>query len=172
MVLKVKCYWRLIIKIISTLPAFILSQASPQKQALSRSLALPLALTSTFLNKLCLNLCNPMDYSLPGSSVHGIFQARILQWVAISNSRGSSQPKDWTHVSCVSCIDRQILFHCTTWEAVPNPKFIDTVQQQSTVWAEDLALLLCLTPPSTPLPKWLWHHLWVSKYTGFMWLQL
>ena len=40
----------------------------------------------------CLTLCNPMDYSLPGSSVRGIFQARILEWVAISYSRGSSQP--------------------------------------------------------------------------------
>ena len=40
----------------------------------------------------CLTLCNPMDYSLPGSSVRGIFQARILEWVSISYSRGSSQP--------------------------------------------------------------------------------
>ena len=42
--------------------------------------------------QLCLTLCNPMDYSLPGSSVHGISQARTLEWVAISSSRGSSQP--------------------------------------------------------------------------------
>ena len=42
--------------------------------------------------------------SLPGSSVHGILQARILEWVAISYSRGSSQPRDQTHVPCVSCI--------------------------------------------------------------------
>jgi len=39
-------------------------------------------------------LCNPMDCSLPGSSVHGIFQARVLEWVAITFSRGSSQPRD------------------------------------------------------------------------------
>ena len=43
-------------------------------------------------------LCDPMDCSLPGSSVHGIFQARVLEWVAISLSRGSSQPRDWTQV--------------------------------------------------------------------------
>ena len=43
-------------------------------------------------------LCYPMDYSPPGSSVHGIFQARILEWVAISFSRGSSQPRDRTQV--------------------------------------------------------------------------
>ena len=49
-------------------------------------------------------LCDPMDCSPSGSSVHGIFQARILEWVAISSSRGSSQPRDQTHISYVSCI--------------------------------------------------------------------
>ena len=49
-----------------------------------------------------------MGCSLPGSSVHGIYQARILEWVAISFSRGSSQSRGW---SCVSCTGRQIL-HC------------------------------------------------------------
>ena len=49
----------------------------------------------------CLTLCEPMDYSLPGSTVHGISQARILEWVAISFSRGSSWPRDQTHVSCM-----------------------------------------------------------------------
>ena len=44
--------------------------------------------------QLCPTLCDPMDYSLPGSSVHGIFQARVLEWVAISFSRESSRPKD------------------------------------------------------------------------------
>ena len=48
---------------------------------------------------LCLTLCNPMDCSLPGSSIHGILQARILEWVAIPSSRGSSQLRDWTQVS-------------------------------------------------------------------------
>ena len=47
----------------------------------------------------CPTLCNPMDCSLPGSSVHGIFQARILEWVAISFSRESSRPRDQTWVS-------------------------------------------------------------------------
>ena len=47
----------------------------------------------------CLTLCDAMDYSLPGSSVHAILQARILEWVAISSSRGSSQHRDETHVS-------------------------------------------------------------------------
>ena len=56
--------------------------------------------------KSCPTLCNPMDCSLPGSSVHGILQARILEWVAIFFSRGSSQ-------TLVSCIGRQILYHWT-----------------------------------------------------------
>ena len=49
--------------------------------------------------QLCLTLCDPMDCSLLGSSIHGIFQARVLEWVAISLSRGSSQLRDWTQVS-------------------------------------------------------------------------
>ena len=48
---------------------------------------------------------------------HGVFQARILEWVAISSSRGSSWPRDQTRVSSVSCIGRQILVHWATWEA-------------------------------------------------------
>ena len=52
----------------------------------------------------CSTLCNPMDSSPPVSSVHGILQARILEWVAKPSSRGSSQPRDQTHISYVSCI--------------------------------------------------------------------
>ena len=51
----------------------------------------------------CPTLCNPTDCSPPGPSVHGIFPAKILEWVAISSSRGSPQPRDWTLISCVSC---------------------------------------------------------------------
>ena len=63
----------------------------------------------------CLPLCDPMDCHLPGSSVRGILQARILEWFAIPFSRGSSQPKDgiW-----VSCIGRRILCHCATRESL------------------------------------------------------
>ena len=52
--------------------------------------------------QLCPTLCDPMDCNPPGSSVHEIFQARILEWVAISFSRGSSQPRDRTRVSCIA----------------------------------------------------------------------
>ena len=65
----------------------------------------------------CLTLCNPMDCSPPGSSVHGILLARILEWVAILSSTQSSQPRDRTLVSYISCISRQILYHWATWEA-------------------------------------------------------
>ena len=50
----------------------------------------------------CLTLWDPIHYYLPGSSVHGILQARVLEWVAISFSRGSSQRRDWTRVSCTA----------------------------------------------------------------------
>ena len=52
-----------------------------------------------------------MNCGTPGSSVHGIFQVRILQWVHISSFRGSSQPRDWTHSSCVSCIASRFFTH-------------------------------------------------------------
>jgi len=56
----------------------------------------------------CPSLCNPMDCSSPGSSVHGIL---IPEWVAMPSSRGSSQPKDRTHISYISCIGRGVLYH-------------------------------------------------------------
>ena len=52
--------------------------------------------------QLCLTLCDPMDCSLKGSSVHGILQGEILEWVAIPFSRGSSWPRYWTQVSCLA----------------------------------------------------------------------
>ena len=58
-------------------------------------------------------LCDPTDCSPPGSSVHGILQARILEWVAISSSRGSSWPRDQNYISCIS---KWILYHRATWE--------------------------------------------------------
>ena len=64
--------------------------------------------------QLCQTLCDPMDCSPPGSS--GIFLARILKCVVLSYSRGSSQPRDQTHISCFSCISRWNLYHCATWE--------------------------------------------------------
>ena len=61
----------------------------------------------------CPTLCDPMDCSLPGSSVHGILQARILEWVAMLSSRASSQPRDRT------CIAGGFFITSATWEACP-----------------------------------------------------
>ena len=65
--------------------------------------------------KSCPTLCNPMVCSLPGSSVHGIFQAKILEWAAISSSRGSSWSRDWT---CIFCIVGGFFTLWTNWEAL------------------------------------------------------
>ena len=54
------------------------------------------------VTELCLTLCDPMDYRFPGSSVHETLQARILEWVAIHFSRGYSQPRGKTWVSCIA----------------------------------------------------------------------
>ena len=67
-----------------------------------------------FVNEIaqsCLTLCDPMDCSLPGSSIHGIFQARILGWAAISFSRRSSRPRGWTWVSRI--VGRRIAIWAT-----------------------------------------------------------
>ena len=69
----------------------------------------------------CPTLWDPMDCSPPGSSVHGIIQARILERVAISYSTGSSQTRDRTCISCIFCSSKQVLYHCTTWEAHETP---------------------------------------------------
>ena len=67
-------------------------------------------------------LCDPMDCSLPVSSIHGIFQAWVLEWVAISFSRGSSWPRDWTSVSCIAGR------HFTVWATREVPGWQHWVQ--------------------------------------------
>ena len=64
---------------------------------------------------LCPTLCDPLYCSLPGSSLHGIFQARILEWIAISSLGDLFNPR--ICISCISCIGRWILYPCTTWES-------------------------------------------------------
>ena len=83
----------------------------------------------------CLTLCDPMGGSLPGSSVHGTILARILEWVVISSSRGSSPPRDRTWVSCVSCtggwqvdsLAGGLFTASATWEARGFPSPFDKV---------------------------------------------
>ena len=59
----------------------------------------------------CPVLCDSMDHNLPGSSVHEILQVRILEWFAISFSRGSFLPRDQTRISHVPCIGKRVLYH-------------------------------------------------------------
>ena len=67
------------------------------------------------VSRSCPTLWDPMGYSPPCSSVQRIFQAKILEWVAISISKGFPRPRDQT---CISCIGRQTLFHCIIWDGV------------------------------------------------------
>ena len=81
----------------------------------------------------CPTLCYPRDHSPPGSSVHDILQANILEWVAMPSSRVSSQPRDKTCLSHVSCIGRQVLYHQL---CLGSPTYRSKVQKewQKTMW--------------------------------------
>ena len=68
----------------------------------------------------CLTFWDPMDCSLPGSSVHGTFQARILEWVAVPSLRRFSWPRDRTQISCISCTGRWVFYHFTTGQPLPG----------------------------------------------------
>ena len=83
----------------------------------------------------CLTLCDPMDYSPPGFSVLGILQARILKWVSMPSSRGSSRPKDWNHISYISCTDSWVLYH---WHHLGSPTLSLTL---SLIWVSPAGLL-------------------------------
>ena len=67
---------------------------------------------------LCPTLCDSIDCSSPGSSLPGIFQARILEWVAVSYSGGFSWPRDWTLISWVPALADILFTSCTTWETL------------------------------------------------------
>ena len=87
----------------------------------------------------CPTLCDLMNRSPPGPSVHGIFRIRILQWVANCSSRGSSPPR---YQTCVSCISRWILYHWATTEALEERDphtlsmgiYIGTVTVKNSLW--------------------------------------
>ena len=88
--------------------------------------------------QLCPTLCNPLDCSWPGSSIHGIFQARILAWSAIFFSRRPSPPRDRTRTSHVSCTGRQILYQLS--------------HQGSPLRYHSQAPIASLTPKSSTIP--------------------
>ena len=73
--------------------------------------------------QLCLTLCDPTNCNPPGSSVHEILQARILEWIAIPFSKGSSRPRDWTQVSCIAGRFFTVFFSLPVYLALsPVPK--------------------------------------------------
>jgi len=106
----------------------------------------------------CPTLCDAMTCSLPGSFVHfvhAISQTRILERVTISYSRGSSQPRDWTHVSCIG---RWILYHCTTWEAPLTPSTLKMKCRWSSLYSSTRSKVL--------KSGWPTHYTWLS--TGIL----
>ena len=105
-------------------------------------------------------LCSPMDCRLPGPSVHRILQARILEWVVMPFSRGSSQPRDWTCVSPVSCISRQVFFFTTSaiWEALCQRDYTSTLELcnhlRSSLWTSVIVQQNCGNAPVTLMEFW------------------
>ena len=92
--------------------------------------------------------CDPLDRSPPGFSVHLISQVRIVEWAAISFSRGSSQPRDRTCVSYVSCIGRQVLYHWDTreaWNQLLGVRNVKKEAELSLAWAQS---------PELRHPRW------------------
>ena len=87
---------------------FLYRPVLPQEQCGPQDSSILLACSIT---QSCPTLCDPMDCSPPDSPGPRILQARILEWVVISFSRGSTQPRDRTRISCISCSGRQILYH-------------------------------------------------------------
>ena len=107
----------------------------------------------------CLTLWDPMDYS-PPVSVHGILQARILEWVAMPSSRGSSQLRDRIHVCYVSCIGGGFLTTSATWKLLFNSvQSLNHVQFFATPWTAASQAFLSITNSgacsnSCPLSRW------------------
>ena len=121
---------------------------------------------------LCLTLCDPIDCSLPGSSIHGVFQARILEWGAISFSRWASQLRGWTQFSSIvgSCFTiwatRDVFFRVPTsvsqgWEQKDKQSFYNWNFEMIIIirWLWMYTMLMALNPsheaPSIPLPLFL-----------------
>ena len=111
--------------------------------------------------QLCPTLCDPMDYSLPCSSLHGIFQARVLEWGVISFSRGSSRPRDRTQVSRIAGSQREEL---RPWQRSWGRRLL---RMQRRNRASGNPLFLSIYPQNQSLPTLLFHALtYTSDFTG------
>ena len=111
----------------------------------------------------CPTFCDLMDCSLPGSSVYGILQARILGWIAMPSARASSQPRDWTCISYISCIGRQGFF--ITRATLDSFNFPNSPQINNEYWY--IAMLLineCEISTATP-PK-------ADNTSSYLWSQV
>ena len=97
--------------------------------------------------------CNPMDCSPPGSSAHGILQARILEWVAMSYSMGSSQPKDQTCISHVFCIGRQVLYHLSHQGSLDSTWLVAKTRTKHSIQGSILTCFL-RDPSQKPASFW------------------
>ena len=140
-------WWKMADLIFQAKPAWILSLCS-----------VTYYLCRSEVTQLCPSLCNPLDCNLPGSSVHGVFQAGVQEWVAISFSRGSFQSRDWTWVSCIAGRLFTVWSSREAWNKAPNlsePSFSHLwniiaclsyfihVQLYATLWT-----VVCQTPLS------------------------
>ena len=99
----------------------------------------------------CVQLCDPMDCSPSGSSVHGILQMRILEWVVMPSSRGSSQPRDWTHVSMSPALAGGFFTTSDTWEDKSNK--ISFLFFSLSVISKELHLLMSIMKKSYDQPR-------------------
>ena len=129
------------------------SKSSPQVQSRLQEAMIPLLISAvtwklkSSLSQPCPTLCDPMDCSPPGSSVHGLSQARTLEQVAVSFSSGSSRARDRT---CIPCTDRQILYHRATREAPcrlqKHRETFKRVIKQSCPWQAGLTFGITANP--------------------------
>ena len=127
----------------------------------------------------CPALCDPMDCSLPGLSVHGIFQARVLEWGAISFSRGSSRPRDQTWVSRI--VGRHFTVWATReapqkileWVAMPSSRGIFPTQGSNPSLLYCRQILYHLSHPGSPnlhKPLTNWQKSRIGQWQDFCWL--
>ena len=110
------------------------------------------------------SLCNPMDCSLPGSSVHGNLQARILEWVAISFSKGSSQPWDQMQIPCIT---GGFLNIWATKEAQESPRILEWVAYLFSRGSSDPGI-----KPGSPALQWIYWSTCMLSCFSHVWLSV